>query len=431
MTRTVFQNATAAAALLVLSAGSATVGAQTSSDESHVTFTKDVAPIFQRACQACHRPGQMGPMSLLTYEEVRPWARSIRQKVSTREMPPWYLDRTIGVQEFKNDASLSNREIETISAWVDAGAPRGNPADLPAPREFDDSNRWTLPGGEPDLVVYAPEHTVKGNSHEEWLDLYAGVPLTEDRWVRAYEAKPAKEAIPVVHHLVVTLVQPDGTIDGYGLQYAPGKPATVYPEDSGWLLKAGTEFRFGMHYSSIDEPRTDRSSVAFQFYPKGFVPKKKAVRHNWMSLSDLDLPAGEKDIRHDDYRRLTENFRLMTYLPHMHTLGQRQCIELIYPSGEVDMLNCFNFNFGWQTVYQYEEDAQPLIPKGTLIHAIHYHDNSMSNPLNPDPENWTGYGNRTIDDMAITMAEGIVLSDEEFEQAQQERAAAPAGQTQN
>ena len=101
MTRTVFRNATAAAALLVLSAGSATVGAQTSSDESHVTFTKDVAPIFQRACQACHRPGQMGPMSLLTYEEVRPWARSIRQKVSTREMPPWYLDRTIGVQEFK------------------------------------------------------------------------------------------------------------------------------------------------------------------------------------------------------------------------------------------------------------------------------------------------------------------------------------------
>ena len=155
------------------------------------------------------------------------------------------------------------------------------------------------------------------------MNLYAVVPLTEDRWVRAYEAKPAKEGVPVVHHLVVTLVQPDGTIyNGTNLQYAPGKRATVYPEDSGWLLKAGTEFRFGMHYSSIDEPRTDRSAVAFQFYPKGYVPKKKAVRRNWMSLSDLDLPAGEKDIRHDDYRRLTENFRLMTYLPHMHTLGE-------------------------------------------------------------------------------------------------------------
>ncbi len=431
MTPTVFRTALAAASLLVLSAGSATVGAQTPSSEGHVTFAKDVVPILQRACQACHRPGQMGPMSLLTYEEVRPWARSIKQKVSTREMPPWYLDRSIGVQQFKNDRSLTDGEIDTISAWVDAGAPQGNLADLPAPREFDDSNRWTMPDGEPDLVVHAPEHLVKANSHEEWLDLYADIPLTEDRWVRAYEAKPAKAGVPVVHHLVVTLVQPDGTIDGYGLQYAPGKPATVYPEDSGWLLKAGTSLQFGMHYSSIDEPRTDRSAVAFQFYPKGYVPKKKAVRHNWMSLSDLDLPAGEKDIRHDSYRRLNENFRLMTYLPHMHTLGQRQCVELIYPDGDVEMMNCFDFDFSWQIVYQYEEHAQPLIPKGTLIHAIHYHDNSVANPLNPDPENWTGYGMRTIDDMAITMAEGIILSDEEFAQAQQERAEALAGQTQN
>ena len=431
MTRTGLRIAFAAASLLVLTAGSTIMGAQTSSNESHVTFTKDVAPILQRACQACHRPGQMAPMSLQTFEEVRPWARSIKQKVSTREMPPWYLDRSIGIQEFKNDASLTDGEIDTINAWVDAGALRGDLADLPAPREFDDSNRWTLPGGEPDLVIYAPEHTVKADSHEEWLDLHADIPLTEDRWVRAYEAKPAKTAVPVVHHLVVSLIQPDGTIDGYGLQYAPGKPATVYPEDSGWLLKAGTSLRFEMHYSSIDEPRTDRSALAFQFYPKGYVPKKKAVRHNWMSLSDLDLPAGEKDIRHDSYRRINENFRLMTYLPHMHTLGQRQCVELIYPSGEVEMMNCFDFDFSWQIVYQYDEHAQPLIPKGTLIHAIHYHDNSVTNPLNPDPENWTGYGMRTIDDMAITMAEGIVLTDEEFAQAQQERAEALAGQTQN
>ena len=184
MTPTVFRTALAAASLLVLSAGSATVGAQTPSSEGHVTFAKDVVPILQRACQACHRPGQMGPMSLLTYEEVRPWARSIKQKVSTREMPPWYLDRSIGVQQFKNDRSLTDGEIDTISAWVDAGAPQGNLADLPAPREFDDSNRWTMPDGEPDLVVHAPEHLVKANSHEEWLDLYADIPLTEDRWVR-------------------------------------------------------------------------------------------------------------------------------------------------------------------------------------------------------------------------------------------------------
>lgn len=429
MSRTVNRSAMVlVASLLVLGAGTVAVSAQTSTSESHVTFTKDVAPILQRSCQNCHRPGQMGPMSLLTYSEVRPWARSIKLEVETREMPPWYVDRTIGVQAFTNDTSLNDREITTISHWVDAGAPRGDLADLPPPRQFDDTYKWTLPGGEPDLVVYAPEHTVKANSHEEWHDWEVEFTLPADRWVRAYELRPAKEGIPVVHHLLASFLQGDSDANPQaaggmaGVQYAPGKPATVYPDDSGFLLKAGTsKVLFGLHYSSVDRAVTDRAHIGFSFYPQGYVPSKKAVRINWMSLSDLDLPAGERDIRSDEYMITSENYRVLTYLPHMHIRGQRQCIELIYPDGKAEMMNCFDFNFNWQLLYEYEEDAQPLVPKGTVVHVINWHDNSTTNPLNPDPKNWTGYGQRTIDDMAITMTEGILLTDEEFEKAVETR----------
>jgi len=177
-----------------------------------------------------------------------------------------------------------------------------------------------------------------------------------------------------------------------------------------------------MHYSSYDTEVTDRPMVGLMFYPKGYEPPNKVVRLNWASLGDLDIPVGEANARSDGYALIRDNFRLMTYLPHMHIRGSRQCIELIYPeTGQVQMLNCFEFNFQWQLVFQYEEDAQPLIPKGTILHVINYHDNSMGNKYNPDPKNWTGFGQRTVDDMAIAMGEGMRLSDEEFARMVEER----------
>jgi hypothetical protein len=158
------------------------------------------------------------------------------------------------------------------------------------------------------------------------------------------------------------------------------------------------------------------------FHPKGYEPPRKVVRLNWSSLNDLDLPAGETMIRSDGYALMRENLRMLSFLPHFHIRGQRSCTELIYPdTGEIEPLNCFDYDFNWQTVYQYENDVQPLIPKGTIFHTIYYHDNSTASRINPDPRNWAGFGQRTVDEMAIAMGEVMQLSDEAFKEARQER----------
>ena len=386
------------------------------------TFSIDVAPIVQRSCQSCHRPGQMGPMSLLTYEEVRPYARAIKAKVSSREMPPWGVDRYLGIQEFKNDLSLSDSEIATIERWVDTGAPMGDPTHLPAPRKFDNDYEWTLPEA-PDLIVTSPPYTTEANGKQIWVEKITDViELKEDRWVKAYQARPSKEGARVVHHYIAYIVKPDGTEDGFGLHYVPGKPATVYPDGSGFLLEAGSKVRFDLHVDSVDEPVTDRPEIGLMLYPKGYKPETNIVRLNWSSLGDLDLPAGETMIRNDGYALMRGNYRLLSFLPHFHIRGQRSCIEIIYPeTGEIEPLNCFDFDFYWQTVFQYDDDVQPLIPKGTILHTIYYHDNSTASRINPDPENWTGFGQRTVDDMAIAMGEVQELTDEQFREARQER----------
>src|SRR5438477_10787762 len=177
-----------------------------------VTFTKDIAPILQRSCQSCHRPGQMAPMSLLTYQEVRPWARAIKQRVVDREMPPWGIDPHVGIQRFKNDPSLRGDEIDTIVKWVDAGAPMGNPADAPKPRQFDDSDRWHI--GQPDLIVTSPPHTVPPEAADWWGSYVVATGLTEDRYIKAIESKPGKTA--VVHHLLTYAVEGDDPGDSNG-----------------------------------------------------------------------------------------------------------------------------------------------------------------------------------------------------------------------
>src|SRR5947207_10117652 len=170
-----------------------------------VTFTKDVAPILQRSCQTCHRPDQMAPMSLLTYEDARPYARSIKTRTMARAMPPWHVERNIGIQKFKDDPSLTEDEIATIAAWVDQGAPKGNIADMPAPKQFDDESIWHI---KPDLIVEMPvAHVVPANGSDEFIDFIADSGLTEDRYVRAVETKPGPGARAVTHHLLTYLIQ--------------------------------------------------------------------------------------------------------------------------------------------------------------------------------------------------------------------------------
>jgi len=381
-----------------------------------VTFTKDVAPILQRSCQNCHRPESMAPMSLVTYQDARPWAKSIKQKVVQRDMPPWFVDKKVGIRDFKDDPSLSDREIATIAAWVDAGAPQGNPVDMPPPRKFEDVDKWHI--GTPDLIVSMPvSFTVKPEAPDWWGNFIADSGLTEDRYIKAVETKPSPGGgIKVVHHAVTSLVSDDGGTEGGTLnEYAVGKNGDIYPDGAGKLMKAGSRIRFNMHYHAVGREITERSQVAFVFYPKGYVPKHVMTTVLAPNNDDLDIPAGEDNVRSDAYFKLDKPTRLTSYMPHMHNRGKAQCIEAIYPNMTVQTINCVNrYNFGWQIVYNYADDVAPLLPAGTIIHQISWHDNSTKNPWNPDPRNWVGFGNRTSDDMSRLWLNFYTLSEEEF-----------------
>ena len=295
-----------------------------------VTFTKDIVPIFQRSCQACHRPGSIAPMSLLTYEETRPWARSIKQRVETRKMPPWFIDRTVGIQDFKDDRSLSDEEIAIIAQWVDSGAPRGNPADLPPPVEFNNNlYEWTVAdelGREPDLVVPIPEpFLVPAASPNWWIELVSDTGLTEDRWVKALKTKPSISGFPVVHHASTSMFQPSAPEERerFG-EYALGKTADIHPDGTGRIMKAGTHLLWNLHYSANPngEDTYDQTSIALWFYPKGQEPDRRLSRQSVGSVTDLDFPAGESLVRTDGYTFLQNNVRLSVFQPHLHNLGQ-------------------------------------------------------------------------------------------------------------
>ena len=400
--------------------GLAALAAPGTARAQDVTFAKDVAPIFQRSCQVCHRTGSIAPMSLLTYEEVRPWARSIKEKTATRSMPPWYIDRSIGPQEFKYDKSLSDAEIELITRWVDAGAPLGNPADLPPPREFEDADKWHI--GEPDWIIEIPEpFVVEAEAPDWWGNLESPSGLTEDRWVKAVETKPSAEGFPVVHHAVTISRDPDGRRGGLLNEYALGKNGDIYPDGTGRLLKAGTNITFNMHYHSNGRRVTDRTSVGLTLYPKGTEPTRQIHALHIGDNEDLDIPAGATNVRHDGYYHLKDNIHLTVFQPHLHNLGTRQCIEAILPDNSVDTIACANWDFGWHIAYNYEDHVAPLIPKGSVLHVTSWHDNSETNRWNDDPRNWAGFGQRSSDDMSFVWLSWYTLTDEEFETEQRTR----------
>src|SRR5262245_18486225 len=426
--------ALAAAALLAQVVGAqapAKTGARS------VTCTKDVAPIHQRSCQACHRPDSMAPMSFLTYEDVRPWARAIKQKVSAREMPPWYIDRSVGITNVIDDPSLSDQDIQTIVGWVDGGAQRGNPADMPPPREFQNADIWHI--GKPDLIVKSIRHTIPSVGSDWWGDYVVETGLTEDRYLKAVETKPSSGAKKVTHHAVTFLMQDEGTPDlvgrrapqgrtgetgGFLNDYAVGKNGDVFPEGTGRLVKAGAKIRFNMHYHPVGEETVDQTEVALVFYPKGYKPKYYIEAAHTGDVEDLDLPAGMDNIRSDGYTRLAKNARITSFQPHLHNRGKAQCIEAIYPDGKVDQLNCVNnYQFGWHIVYNYTDDVQPLLPAGTMLHVISWHNNTASNRYNPDPRNWVGFGQRSIDDMAFAWVNYIWLTDDDFKGQVEDRKA--------
>ena len=390
-----------------------------------VTFSKDVAPIFQKSCQSCHHQGTSAPMSLMTYSETRPWARSIKERVVRRDMPPWHLDKTVGIRQYKNDRSLSDEEIATIARWVDNGAPQGNPADMPPAPTFSSDKEWFI--GTPDLTVTTDQDFVMyPNGPDWWLDQFGEVKLTEDRWIKAMEIKPSNPKI--VHHAVVYAIEPDapeGTPEG-GVQlheYAVGKYGDIFADNTGRLLKKGTRLRFDMHYFAVGSAEHNKTTIAFKFYPKGETPKYQvrsiAIRN--VPNDELEIPPNSV-VRTDGYYRLTKNARIDSFQPHMHMRGRGMTVEAINLNNTTTILSSVDhFNFNWHINYIYADDVAPLLPAGTVLHMIGIHDNTSANPRNPDPNMWAGFGERSVDDMVQVWLDIVYLDDAEFNRLVAER----------
>jgi hypothetical protein len=425
-------------------------------DAQTVTFAKDVAPILQAKCVQCHRPGEMAPMAFRTYQEVRPWARSIKNKVFKREMPPWFIDKNIGVQKFKNDGSLSEAEIATIVKWVDAGAAEGNRADMPPQRTFPDSGGWGI--GQPDLVVAQEKPFKMYAAGSDWWETFTvDAGLAEDRWIKAVQLKPGNPKI--VHHFCAGPVPPGGRTPGsqgaVGAQdqYSeelrrladeerraagesnvgngapsfgcalPGRAGVFFPEGTGLLMKAGSRLSFQMHYSATGEEGIDQSSVGFVFYPKGVTPKTQIMGAYFQKFPafELDIPPNTR-VENDAYFPLQKPTRLLSFTPHMHRRGVALILEAILPTGRVQTLSAVDkYDFNWQLEYIFDDDVAPLLPAGTMLHAIVAHDNTSSNPRNPDPSRWVGYGQSSIEEMAGAFISWVYLDDEDYRKQAGER----------
>jgi hypothetical protein len=423
-----------------------------------VTFSRDVAPILQAKCQECHQPNSIAPMSLITYQDVRPWARSIKERVAMRQMPPWHIDRSVGVQKFKNDMSLSDEQVDTIVRWVDEGAVQGDPRDLPPPRPLVTDNEWKAVKdgfGPPDLVIKSSEYTMPAQRQDVWYRPMSDIPISEPRWARLVEIRPTNlKGRRIIHHSIAYLVLNNdpaavntGTANGPDrvggaddlvnrrpqlMEWAIGKGYDLFRPDTGKLILPGEKISWDQHIHAIGEEITAGSEIGIWFYPKGQEPEKRSYLVGFTGLRQrgfLDIPPNSVAAT-EGFTVLKENTLITNFQPHFHLRGKAMQVEAILPDGGTQILSYVgNFNFNWMTNYIYADEAAPLLPKGTVIHVSAWYDNTAANKNNPDPEQWVGYGDRTVDEMAHAWMNVVYLNDDEYKTLVAERKAKTAKET--
>jgi len=423
------------------------------------TFAKDIAPIFQSRCVSCHEPGSIAPMSLRTFDEARPWARSIKQRVQQRQMPPWHINRAVGVQKFKNDMSLTDEQIATVVAWVDAGAPQGNPADMPPLKPVTNALYWQAERdgyGPPDIVVKSGEYTMPAVSQDQWWRPLVDIPnLIEPRWVRMVEIRPSNlQGRKILHHSIAyQVLSPEnvqaintGIQDNRGLsaasltaddvvnrrpqlmEWAIGKGYDRFMDGTGKLIMPGEKISWDQHIHAAGEEITSGSELGIWLYKKGEEPKKRSYLVGFTGLRSgplsLDIPPNQ--VSHTEgFTVLKENTIITNFQPHFHLRGKAMQVEAIMPNGRTETISYVDqFNFNWMTNYIFADDAAPVFPKGTIIHVVAWYDNTANNKFNPDPTQWVGWGDRTVDEMAHAWMNVVYLTDAEY----QERIAKQGGQ---
>lgn len=376
-----------AVALTILTAAYLSFGAR--SNAEGLTFAKDIAPILQQHCQECHRPGEGAPMSFLSYQETRPWVKAIKKAIEDRTMPPWHADPSIG--EWKNDRRLDDATIAKISSWVDAGAPMGDPADLPPARQWTDG--WKI--GEPDMVFQMAKEDVLGpDLVDEYRYIMVPTGLTEDRWVKAVEIRPSN--LTVVHHVIAFIQTLGGGEQGFLGGYAPGLQPSVEPEGYGLLLPKGAILVLQMHYNKEKgvEAR-ERTTIGVKFCDE---PVIKQSRTGAIGNEDFVIPPNAENFPVDATFKAPVDVNVSWITPHMHLRGKSMKVWAKYPDGrEEDLLFVPRWDFNWQTFYV---PAKPLaIPAGTVLHARAIYDNSANNPHNPDPNSEVRFGLPTYAEM--------------------------------
>ena len=435
-----------AVAATTMMLGAAIVGANGRSDDPASkapipTFTKDVAPILYKNCTGCHRPGEIGPMSLLTYEDARPRAKDIRDKVADGVMPPWHADKSHG--KFANDRSLSEEDKATLLRWANNGAPKGDDKDLPPTPKYVDG--WTL--GQPDAVIQMPvDYKVPADGFVAYEYFEIPTNFTEDKWIQGIEVRPGARA--VVHHVIVTArpAQPERRPGGFtfakGMDipqgqtgsegtaakpvdtthgprqalfpapqrlgvfiggFAPGTSAFNLEPGSAILIRAGSTIVLQMHYTTNGKEAIDRTKIGLFFAKQ---PPDREVRLGTLINGQLKIPAGEKDYSISAEMTTLADVSLRSLLPHTHLRGRSWEYSAIYPDGRTEViLSVPKYDFNWQTEYVF---AQPLkLPKGTRIHAVAHYDNSAANKSNPDPTIDVAWGDQTWEEMMFT---GITYS---------------------
>ena len=426
------------AAVMVLGAaivGAAAEGQYAGKPVSDVpTFNKDVAPILYANCVTCHRPGEIGPMSLLSYKEARPWAKSIRDEVADGTMPPWHADPRHG--KFANDRSLTAGQKDTLARWANGGAPEGDPKDAPAPPAFVEG--WQL--GEPDAVFQLPvEYKIPADGFVEYEYFEIPTNFTEDQWLQAMEVRPGNRE--VVHHVIVSVRPPTPerrpagfrAAPGMGIPpgqsgggpepadapkrargqsrfpppqrggaaiggFAPGTTTMKFEPGAAMLIRAGSTLIVQMHYTTNGTPQTDRTKMGL-FLGKD-MPKAE-MRMATLVNGKLHIPAGASDYSIAAEMTTVNDITLRSLLPHTHLRGKSWEYTATYPDGRSEViLSVPKYDFNWQTDYVF---AQPLkLPKGTKIRAVAHYDNSPANKANPDPKVDVKWGDQTWEEMMFT-----------------------------
>jgi len=419
------------------------LSAQEAAGQGNVTFA-DVAPILYDNCVQCHNPEGGAPMSLTDYDTAKTYAALIKYKTGIRDrmgaMPPWYVEKDIGIQSFKGDMSLSDDEIAILAAWADAGAPQGDPDLVPQAPEI--TSGWAI---EPDFIVRGPTISFGANDPDWWgmIDGAVDIPLDEERYVKAVQVREVNDIESgshsgrhtvggryIVHHAAYTIRAPSDMFqlagEGGGLWpvHEVGRNEDRFDDQAGPLIKPGSKLILpSVHLHSPGVDATAYLEFGFELFPPGFKPKYERVSVSIGDLGDgvdIDIAPGEGLKELHTYSVLEEHTKIIAFEPHLHAPGDRMCLEAIWGSHQ-ETLSCVGYDHNWVRKYTFNSDAQPLLPKGTVVHMIGWMNNSESNPNIADARNWQGSGNRSVANMFLELGLEVQLTDDEFLQEMADR----------